>query len=134
MFVKENSNTLTELFADLVNANLANTPVNRICSHSQSLMNEFVIKCDLLLIISFHSYFMFYNFKYLQSGDREWGQTPGFLSWHTLPRHCAMHNELSLLQSNKWQHCLNFFECYMNVLNLLFKEKELQVKKTNVFI
>lgn len=27
-FVKENWNTLTELFAGLINANLANTPVN----------------------------------------------------------------------------------------------------------
>ena len=64
-------------------------------------MNESVIKCDLLLIIYFHSYFVFHNFKYLQSGDRECDQTPGFLSQHILTRYYAMYNELSFLQNNK---------------------------------
>lgn len=74
--------------------------VNDIKSSNKSIIAEPMIKSDLLLLSTFHSFFMFPHFKFLQGGDKS--------------TECASEQ---IKQANKVNR---FFTTFLRILNKYF--------------
>ena len=81
--------------------------VNNIASSNISLMAEPMIKSDLLLISTFHTFFMFPHFKFLQGGDEQ-SKRCGYQTKHLLERYFLMHKVLKNNTNKQWPQNTHF--------------------------
>jgi hypothetical protein len=70
--------------------------VNQVASGLQALLKTPQIVSDISLIDAYHKYFLCSHFAWLQKGDPELGNKPGFINRHIAVRYFLMHEELSL--------------------------------------
>ena len=76
---------------------------NKIASSILSLSKEPVIISDVNLISCYHNAFLDKNFAWLQKGDKEIGNSPGFLGRHMLARYYLMNLQLKKLMNCGWK-------------------------------
>jgi hypothetical protein len=93
-------------------------------------MAELVIKSDTYLLSTFHKYFLFSHFAWLQKGDKKVGGTPGFLALHIGVRYFLMHVDLTK-GVNNWTNLPEFEEFNKSLDHVLVdgNEKQLQMDK-----
>jgi hypothetical protein len=109
--------------------------LNQIASATQALMKTDVIKCDVLLIHTYNSYFFDKHFEWLQRGDEKIGNTAGFMSRHLPVRYFLMHTELSQAYDMEGWKQIDAFGAYKNAIEKLPTDEKrlMQEKKTNLF-
>mmetsp|Transcript_18747 Transcript_18747/g.26403 ORF Transcript_18747/g.26403 Transcript_18747/m.26403 type:complete len:109 (+) Transcript_18747:198-524(+) len=82
-----------------------------------SLMREETICNDLHLLVSFHKYFLFHHFAFLQKGDPNCDGTPNFISHHLALRYYYMLSDF-LMQVK--QSIVKYFSNWVNSQLLIF--------------
>eukprot|EP00978_Attheya_sp_CCMP212_P040254 scaffold217766_cov49-Attheya_sp.AAC.2 len=88
VFLLENWDVIAAVVQGVINRLVTSKKENQIASGiQQSLMAEPAIKSDVHLIAAYHNHFLFSNFAWLQKGDPENGDTPGFFARHIAVRH-----------------------------------------------
>ncbi len=75
---------------------------NKVASRFISLLNEPIIISDVKLIAGFHAAFLNTHFAWLQKGDKDVGNAPGFLGRLMLTQYFLMSSDLSRLQNRGW--------------------------------
>lgn len=94
---------LIELVNSTIKAHRADSKLNKIASSLKSLMSEPIIVSDIKLIASYHDAFLDHHFSWLQKGDEEIGNTPGFQGRHLLLRYYLMKKKLVELAKDGWK-------------------------------
>lgn len=100
--------------------------LNTIASSILSLLGEATIVSDMKLIAGYHEAFLNPHFAWLQKGDKDIGNTPGFLGRHMLSRYYLMWSDLKGLVKGGWKNHKGMRD-FANSL----KDKELQVRMTD---
>ena len=106
---------------------------SKIASCTANLIQNKVIRCDLELIIVFHTYFLFKHFKFFQRGDPEAGKTPGFISRHIMVRYFLMESDLHDIDGEKWKTHEAFRDYVKSLDEISDADKEIQNKKLTHF-
>ena len=107
-----------------------------MASGVQNLMNKGIVKHDLVFFACFHENWLFNHFSWLQKGDHELGNTPGFVNRHLCVRYYLMKRELEDLSNKKWL-LHDGFSPYVKLLRESnFNEVEIidQEKKADMFL
>ena len=92
------------------NVNPSGNKTNKIASRFLSLLKEPMILSDVKLIAGFHKSFLDNHFAWMQKGDIDIGNSPGFLGRHMLMRYFLMHTDLSkLLNEELWPNLMTAF-------------------------
>ena len=107
---------LIEMAKMFRNVNPSNNKLNKIASGILSLMNEPIIISDIKLISCFHDTFLNQHFDWLQKGDQDIGDTPGYLGRHMLVRYFLMHSDLEKMINNGWKNGGGKMEPFLNSL------------------
>ena len=91
---------------------------NKIVSCTLKLIRKPVIMNDLELLISFHKFFIFPHFQFLQLGDPKTGGTPSFLGRHCTFRYYLMRRDIYSIKGEQWsvhEHFRDFRETLLQL-------------------
>jgi hypothetical protein len=69
--------------------------VNQVASGLEALLKTPQVVSNISLIDAYHKYFLCSHFTWLQKGDPELGNKPGFINCHVAVQYFLMHEELS---------------------------------------
>lgn len=122
----------------------------KTASTIDSLGKEIMILADVKLIACFHDVFLNQHFSWMQKGDKDIGNVPGYLGRHVLLRYFLMHRNLKSLLNSGWEDSSNekmeiFLKTYHGDLdeeitdpssadqNKMTTKKKIQQKKVNLF-
>lgn len=95
---------LRQIAVSVRNSKASNNALNKIASGILSLIAEPQIVSDITLIRGFHDAFLTKHFEWLQGGDKDIGNTPGFLARHMLTRYFLMFSDLEDLMKGGWEN------------------------------
>ena len=95
---------LRQIAVSVRNSKASNNALNKIASGILSLIAEPQIVSDITLIRGFHDAFLTKHFEWLQGGDKDIGNTPGFLARHMLTRYFLMYSDLEDLMKGGWEN------------------------------
>ena len=129
VLLKETFGTWQKVLRGVLTYAKANSAIYKIASSTLGLMKKPTILCDHELICTFHSWFLFPHFSYLQKGDAKLGGTPSFLSRHILVRFFVMRRTiLNAIENNSWLE-MNEFKDLIDAMNKCsVDEKQMQEK------
>ena len=132
---KQNIETWKAVLKGLLTFTPASTAVGKIASSTLGLMHKPTIMCDLEILCTFHSWFLFRHFRYLQKSDEGVAGTPSFLSRHLLVRYFVMTNEMEeAIVDDKWKTMGEFRDVIAALERCSDQEKEMQVRKVQYFL
>eukprot|EP00978_Attheya_sp_CCMP212_P019076 scaffold53004_cov56-Attheya_sp.AAC.2 len=116
----------------VINRHVTTKKANQIASGVQSLMGELTIRSDVHIIAAFHEYYLFSHFAWLQKGDPDVGNTPGFLARHIGVRYFLMHSQLVKANTDEAWRNIPEFDGVVKSINLIPDEKTRQLQADKV--
>jgi hypothetical protein len=120
---------------DVIQAWTTAHAVNQVASGLQALLKTPQIVSDISLIDAYHKYFLCSHFAWLQRGDPELGNKPGFINCHNAVRHFLMHEELSLAYNMEGWKTIDAFEAFRGSMEGLDQQAKIkQTLKCNLFL
>jgi hypothetical protein len=109
--------------------------VNQVASGLQALLKTPQIVSDISLIDAYHKYFLCSHFAWLQKGDPELGNKPGFINRHIAVRYFLMHEELSLAYNMEGWKTIDAFRAFRDSMEGLDQQAKIkQTLKCNLFL
>jgi hypothetical protein len=109
--------------------------VNQIASALQAMLLTPEIGSDITLIDTYHKYFLCSHFAWLQKGDPELGNQPGFLNRHIAVRYFLMHQQLSAAYDLEGWKTMDAFQAFReSIEGMDDKTKIKQTLKCNLFL
>jgi hypothetical protein len=109
--------------------------VNQVASGLQALLKTPQIVSDISLIDAFHKYFLCSHFAWLQKGDPELGNKPGFINRHITVQYFLMHEELSLPYNMEGWNTIDAFQAFRSSMEGLDQQAKIkQTLKCNLFL
>ena len=109
--------------------------VNQVASGLQALLKTPQIVSDISLIDAYHKYFLCSHFAWLQKGDPELGNKPGFINRHIAVRYFLMHEELSLAYNMEGWKTIDAFQAFRGSMEGLDQQAKIkQTLKCNLFL
>jgi hypothetical protein len=119
----------------VIQANTTDEAVNQIASGLQACINTPKIESDIHLIHAYHKYFLCSHFAWLQKGDSQLGNKPGFLNRHIAVRYFLMLQELSAAYEGQGWKALDAFKNFRESMEPLDEATKVkQTKKCNFFL
>jgi hypothetical protein len=94
MFLVEHWDTLLQLCHGVIQRFDTKSASSQIASANWALMHTPEIRADVELVVTYHDTFFFKHFEWLQRGDLQIGNRPGFISRHVGVRYYLMLTEL----------------------------------------
>eukprot|EP00978_Attheya_sp_CCMP212_P006532 scaffold15109_cov63-Attheya_sp.AAC.2 len=136
VFLLKNLAVIGAIAQGVINRHVTTKKANQIASGVQSLLGEVTIRSDVHIIAAFHEYYLFSHFAWLQKGDPDVGNTPGFLARHIGVRYFLMHSELVKANTDEAWRNIPEFDGVVKFINLIPDEKtrQLQVDKVKQFL
>jgi hypothetical protein len=98
--------------------------VNQVASGLEALLKTPAIVSDISLIDAFHKYFLCSHFAWLQKGDPELGNKPGFINRHIAVRYFLMHEELSNAYNMEGWKTMDAFEEFRDSMEDMDQESK----------
>uniref|UniRef100_A0A6T7ILL0 Uncharacterized protein n=1 Tax=Attheya septentrionalis TaxID=420275 RepID=A0A6T7ILL0_9STRA len=109
VFLLKNLAVIGAIAQGVINRHVTTKKANQIASGVQSLLGEVTIRSDVHIIAAFHEYYLFSHFAWLQKGDPDVGNTPGFLARHIGVRYFLMHSQLVKANTDEaWRNIPEF--------------------------
>jgi hypothetical protein len=97
--------------------------VNQVASGLEALLKTPQVVSDISLIDAYHKYFLCSHFAWLQKGDPELGNKPGFINRHVAVRYFLMQEELSNAYGMEgWKTIIDDFKAFRNSMEGLDQE------------
>jgi hypothetical protein len=121
----------------VIQANTTDKAINQIASGLQACICTPEIESDIHLIDAYHKYFLCSHFAWLQKGNPQLGNKPGFLNRHIVVRYFLMLQELSAAYEGEgegWKE-LDAFKSFRESMEPLDEATKVkQTKKGNFLI
>jgi hypothetical protein len=109
--------------------------VNQVASGLEALLKTPQVVSDISLIDAYHKCFLCSHFAWLQKGDPELGNKPGFINRHIAVRYFLMHKELSNAYDMEGWKTIDDFRASRDSMEGFNQEaKTKQTFKCNLFL
>lgn len=105
----------------------------KIASCTLNLIKNAAVRSDLELIATFHSWFWFPHFKFLQEGDPAVGGTASFLARHITVRYFLMMDDLRIIDTGESKAHDSFRDYNKSVVALCAEDQVIAEKKFKYF-
>jgi hypothetical protein len=109
-FLLKHQQIILAIYHGAIQASKTIHAVNQIASSLQALMKTPEVISDIYLIDAYHNYFLCSHFAWLQKGDPELGNKPGFLNRHIAVRCFLMHQELTAAYNLQGRKTMDSFQ------------------------
>ena len=134
-FLLKHIRIILALCHGVIQASTTAHAVNQVASGLEALLKTPQIVSDISLIDAYHKYFLCSHFAWLQKGDPELGNKPGFINRHIAVRFFLMHEELSNAYNMEGWKTIDDFQAFRDSMEGLDQEaKTKQNLKCNLFL